>query len=153
MGEVYFYHLTRRSVPDTLIPLLTRSLAQGWRVAVRGGDPSRLEGLDAALWQGPPDSFLPHGIAGGDHDAQQPILLTTGAAANAPDCLMAVDGADLDAAEVTAAKRCCVLFDGLDGEAVARARVQWKTLTDAGIGARYWSEESGKWDEKATKNV
>lgn len=150
MGEAYFYHLTRNAVDVTLATLLTRSLAQSWRVAVRGGDAGRLDWLDDRLWQG--DGFLPHGLAGGLHDARQPVLLTTGPAGDR-DCLMAVDGAEVAPTEVTAMKRTCILFDGTDGEAVSRARVQWKTLTDAGCAARYWSEESGKWEEKASKNV
>lgn len=150
MGEAYFYHLTRNAVDVTLATLLTRSLAQSWRVAVRGGDAGRLDWLDDRLWQG--DGFLPHGLAGGPHDARQPVLLTAGPAGDR-DCLMAVDGAEVAPAEVTAMKRTCILFDGTDGEAVSRARVQWKTLTDAGCAARYWSEESGKWEEKASKNV
>ncbi|SFJ54628.1 DNA polymerase III subunit chi [Jannaschia pohangensis] len=153
MGEAYFYHLTRNPVDATLSNLLTRSLAQGWRVAVRGSDQERLRWLDEKLWQGPKEGFLPHGLAGGDHDARQPILLTTGPAANDPQCLMAVDGASVEADEVSAMARVCILFDGLDPEALAQARTQWKSLTDAGCGARYWSEESGKWEEKATKNV
>ena len=44
-------------------------------------------------------------------------------------------------------------FDGTDGEALSRARSQWRALTEAGCAARYWSEETGKWVEKATKNV
>ncbi len=153
MGEAYFYHLTRNPVEATLMTLLARCLSQTWRVAVRGGDAERLARLDAALWGGPGDAFLPHGIAGGAHDARQPILLTTGAAVNAPDCLMAVDGAEVAAAEVAEMTRVCILFDGMDGTVVARARAQWTTLTEAGCGARYWSEETGKWAEKATKNV
>ena len=153
MGEAYFYHLTRNPVEATLTTLLGRCLRQEWRVAVRGTDTARLERLDAQLWQGPGDAFVPHGLAGGPHDARQPILLTTGEAANAPDCLMALDGAEVAAAEVGAMNRVCILFDGMDGEAVGRARAQWKALTEAGCGARYWSEETGKWVEKATKNV
>lgn len=150
MGEAYFYHLTRTAVDVTLANLLTRSLAQSWRVAVRGGDPGRLDWLDDKLWQG--DGFLPHGQAGGPHDAKQPVLLTTGSAEDR-DCLMAVDGAEVAPTEVQTLKRTCILFDGTDGEAVSRARVQWKALTEAGCPARYWSEEGGKWEEKASKNV
>ncbi|CTQ50261.1 DNA polymerase III subunit chi [Jannaschia donghaensis] len=150
MGEAYFYHLTRTAPDVTLATLLTRCLAQSWRVAVRGGDAGRLEWLDDRLWQG--DGFLPHGIADGNHDARQPILLTTGPAEDR-DCLMALDGADVAPDEVTKMTRTCILFDGTDGEAVSRARAQWKALTDAGCGARYWSEEGGKWEEKASKNV
>ncbi|MEM7709817.1 MAG: DNA polymerase III subunit chi [Pseudomonadota bacterium] len=153
MAEVYFYHLTRRSVPETLTPLLTRSLAQGWRVAVRGGDPERLRRLDETLWLGDPAAFLPHGLAGGDHDARQPILLTPGPVANDPDCLMAIDGADLSPDEVSPLKRACLLFDGTDGAALDRARAQWRSLTEAGLPARYWSEESGAWEQKQTRNV
>lgn len=153
MGEAYFYHLTRNPVETTLGVLLSRCRAQDWRVAVRGGDAARLEALDAALWEGPAETFLPHGLAGGPHDARQPVLLTTGAAANAPQCLMALDGAEVAPGEVAELIRVCILFDGMDGGAVAQARTQWKALTDAGCGARYWSEETGKWVEKATKNV
>ena len=155
MGEAYFYHLTRRPVEAALPQLLERALSQGWRVAVRGTDRSRLEHLDEALWLGPKDGFLPHGMAGGEHDARQPVLLTLGggAAPNAPDMLVGVDGADMTADEVRAHRRACVMFDGTDADALKAARAQWKALTDAGAGARYWSEESGRWQEKATKNV
>ena len=154
MGEAYFYHLTRRRAEDVLPPLLERCLAQGWRVAVRGTDAARLDALDEALWLGPKDGFLPHGRAGGGHDARQPVLLTTeGAAPNDPACVMALDGAEVSADEVARFARVCILFDGLDGDALSRARAQWTALTEAGAGARYWSEESGRWEEKASKNV
>ncbi|MEL6588238.1 MAG: DNA polymerase III subunit chi [Pseudomonadota bacterium] len=153
MGDVYFYHLTRNPVEDVLRTLLTRSLDQGWRVTVRGTDPERLAWLDEKLWLGPKEAFLPHGLAGGDHDARQPVLLTQGPAVNDPSCLISVDGADMTPEEVAPLARACILFDGLDADAVGRARQQWKALTDAGVGARYWSEESGKWQEKASKNT
>jgi DNA polymerase-3 subunit chi len=61
----------------TLRALLEKSLAAGWRVAVRGRTDEMLDRLDAQLWLGPEDGFLPHGRAGGPHDALQPVLLTT----------------------------------------------------------------------------
>ena len=69
MGAAYFYHLTRRPLEATLPLLLEKALAAGWRVAVRGVDAARLDRLDARLWLGPEDGFLPHGRAGGPHDA------------------------------------------------------------------------------------
>lgn len=149
MGEAYFYHLTRTPLEVTLPVLLDRARGAGWRVAVRGPDAGRLDWLDQKLWQGPEDGFLPHGLAGGPHDALQPILLTTGAAANAPECLMTIDGAEVTPDEVAAHVRTCVLFDGNDPEALNRARGQWKSLTDGGCAAKYWSEASGKWEMKA----
>ncbi|SLN18508.1 DNA polymerase III subunit chi [Pseudooctadecabacter jejudonensis] len=152
MGAVYFYHLTQASVAQTLAMLLDKSRQAGWVIEVRGTDPAAMARLDQALWAGPPEGFLPHGLAGGDHDADQPILLTTGqGAANAPTCVMSVDGADVTPDEVRASERACVIFDGHDGDAVARARVQWKALTDAGCKAQYWSQESGRWEMKAER--
>jgi DNA polymerase-3 subunit chi len=152
MGAAYFYHLTSASVEQTLPMLLTKSRSAGWVVEVRGRDRPAMERLDQALWGGPAEEFLPHGLAGGDHDAEQPILLTIGTgAANAPTCLMSVHGGDISADEVQAAERTCVLFDGHDGDALAHARVQWKTLTDAGCSAQYWSQDSGRWEKKAER--
>ena len=149
MGAAYFYHLTRQPLEATLPMLLGKARQAGWRVAVRGQDADRLAWLDERLWLGPGDGFLPHGIAGGPHDAHQPILLTLDKAANDPACLMTIDGADVSADEVQRLERVCVLFDGNDDPAVQTARGQWKALTDAGCAAQYWSEECGRWEKKA----
>ncbi len=145
-----FYHLTRRPLEETLAMLLGKALAGDMRVVVRGADLGNLGRLDERLWLGPEEGFLPHGLAGGEYDAAQPVLLTTDAGIpNGARCLMSVDGAEVDAAEVAALDRVCVLFDGNDEAALSRARGQWKALKDAGVSAQYWSEESGRWEMKA----
>ncbi|MEL6594451.1 MAG: DNA polymerase III subunit chi [Pseudomonadota bacterium] len=150
MGAAYFYHLTQTPLEQTLPTLLEKCRGAGWRVAVRGTDVARLDWLDEKLWLIGDGSFLPHGRAGGSHDADQPILLTDQAvAANDPACVMCVDGAEISQAEVTALERVCILFDGNDETAVQAARVQWKALTDAGCSAQYWSQETGRWEKKA----
>lgn len=149
MGAVFFYHLTQRPLEATLPMLLDKARNAGWRVAVRSSETARLDWLDQKLWLGPEEAFLPHGIAGGPHDALQPILLTTGTAGNDPQCLMTIDGAEVTAEEVQALERVCVLFDGNDPQAVDIARSQWKALTGAGCAAQYWSEDSGRWEKKA----
>ena len=150
MGEVYFYHLTRSPLEATLPMLLEKSRAAGWRVIVRGGDEARLKWLDEKLWLTGDEAFLAHGLAGGEFDAAQPILLTTGAEnPNGAACLMAVDGATVAPEEVTALERVCVIFDGNDPAALEAARAQWKALTGAGCAAQYWSQEGGKWEKKA----
>jgi len=152
MGAVYFYHLTRKPLDQTLPVLLEKARGAGWNIEVRGRDPDRMGWLDERLWHGAKDGFLPHGVQGGPNDALQPVLLTTGAsAANSPNCLMAIDGSAVSAEEVDVMQRVCVLFDGTDAEAVQQARVQWKSLTDSGCSAQYWSEETGKWEKKAEK--
>ena len=150
MGQALFYHLTRQPLEVTLAMLLGKSLERGWRVAVRGTDEGRLQMLDQKLWLGPEEGFLPHGLSGGDHDADQPILLTAGGdIPNHATVLMSVDGATVTAEEVDALERTCILFDGHDPAAVQHARGQWKGLTDGGAAAQYWSEESGRWEMKA----
>ena len=152
MGAAYFYHLTRRPLEATLPMLLGKAQQAGWRVAVRGTTPARMEWLDEKLWLGPEEGFLPHGLATAPHAARQPILLTTDAdSPNDPHCIMTIDGAGVAADEVQRLDRVCVLFDGNDEAALQTARGQWKALTDAGCSAQYWSEESGRWEKKAEK--
>ncbi|MCF3973124.1 DNA polymerase III subunit chi [Paracoccus salsus] len=149
MGNALFYHLTRQPAEALLPILIGKSLQAGWRVELRGADPERMDWLDRQLWLG--DGFLPHGLAGGPHDARQPVLLTVAGqdlASNDPVCLMALDGAEVAAAEVARLERACIVFDGGSGDAVARARDQWRLLTAAGVAAEYWSEEGGRWQRK-----
>lgn len=150
MGAAYFYHLTRAPLEVTLPVLLGKARGAGWRVAVRGTDPKYMEWLDEKLWAGQEDGFLAHGLTGGAHDREQPILLGVGTdTVNDPACIMTIGGADITAAEINALERVCILFDGNDSGAVNVARGQWKTLKDAGCKAQYWSEESGRWEKKA----
>ena len=148
MGSALFYHLTR-SGPGQLLPMLIgKSLQAGWRVELRGRDRARQAALDEALWQG--EGFLPHGLAGGPHDARQPALLTVEgqAAANAPRCLIALDGAEVSGEECGRLERACIVFDGNDPEALDRARAQWRALKAAGVAAEYWSDADGRWERK-----
>ena len=142
----------RTPLERTLPQLLGKARQAGWRIAVRGSDPARMAWLDEQLWLGADDSFLPHGLAGGPHDAEQPVLLGTDAVSgNNAECLMAIDGADVSAEDVHRLERVCVLFDGNDATALDHARGQWKALTDAGCAAQYWSEDGGRWEKKAEK--
>lgn len=152
MGAAYFYHLTHSTVEETL-PLLTgKAMGAGWRVAIRATAAQRLEWFDQVLWRGGAEDFLPHGIAGGDHDALQPVLLTTQPElSNQAHCLITVDSAEVGADEVQSLDRVCVVFDGSNPDQLNHARFQWKSLTDAGCSAQYWSEESGSWQKKAEK--
>jgi DNA polymerase III subunit chi len=149
VGTVLFYHLTRSTLEVTARTLLARSFDLGWRVVVRGRSAGLLDGLDRALWLGPEDEFLPHGRAGGAHDARQPILLTeTTTLPDRCNALMVIEGADVLPAEVAGLERVWILFEGGDEAAVERARGQWKTLSDLGIGAQYWAEDESRWTKK-----
>ncbi len=150
MGTVMFFHLMQSSPADTLAINAPRALGQGWRVMVRGTDPAGLERLDGELWlKGGDDSFLPHGLAGGPRDGDQPLLLGLGAGGNRAKVLALVDGAEATDAEITAMERVWILFDGSDAARLQAARAQWKAVTAAGHPAQYWSEETGRWEKKA----
>ena len=149
MGSVYFYMLTENTVEQTLPSLIARAQGQGWQIELRGIDAGRMERLDAALWLGADDGFLAHGLAGGADDGLQPVLLTM--APTGRDCIMAVDGAEVTQAQVQAAKRVCILFDGNDQTALAHARGQWKSLTEAGCAAQYWAQDNSRWVMKSER--
>jgi DNA polymerase III subunit chi len=150
MGAVMFFHLIQSAPADTLAINALRALEKGWRVMVRGTDPAGLERLDGQLWlRGGDDSFLPHGLEGGPHDAEQPVLLGLGAPLNGAKVLALVDGAEASDAEITEMERVWVLFDGNDAARLQAARDQWKAMTGSGHAAQYWSEESGRWEKKA----
>lgn len=137
--------------------LLPRAVGAGWRVELRGQDGARAKALDAALWRGPKDGFLAHGLAGGAHDALQPVLLTSAGLsddaaqiiAQTIECVMAVDGAQITAEEAARLERSCILFDGHDAAAVEAARNQWRYLTGKKVSAQYWAQEGGRWEKKA----
>lgn len=152
MGSAYFYHLTKSTAEATVAALTERALGQGWRVVLRGADRGRMEWLDEKLWLAPEEGFLPHGLSGGPHDADQPVLLTDGPdLPNGAACLMTIDGAGVSAAECAGLERVCVIFDAADPAQLATARAQWRDLTAAGVPAQYWSEESGRWQKMAEK--
>ena len=148
MAVAKFYHLTRSSVEDTIPMILSRAVAEGMRVVVRGTDAGRMAWLDEQLWLTSEEGFLPHGLAGGPHDRLQPVLLTHGDALPEGASLLAVDGAAVAPGECDGRERVWILFDGNAGEAVAAARRQWAELTGAGVPAEYWSDETGRWQMK-----
>lgn len=148
MGAVKFYHLTARSLAEAARPILTQALGQGWNVMLRGPDPALLERLDMQLWLEPRDGFLPHGLAGGDHDALQPVLLGTGAAVNGAKAVMLLAGSPVDPGEAALMERVWLLFEGADERQMQAARAEWKAVVAAGLVAEYWSDAAGRWEMK-----
>lgn len=149
MSEVFFYHLTETPLEAALPTLLEKSLERGWRVAVQGPHADRLAFLDRHLWSYGEQSFLPHGQAGGDYDARQPVLLTQSAEfPNEPQILMLIDGATAPSEQLDRFDRVCVLFDGNDEVATSEARSYWTQLKDAGADRKYWFQQGGRWTQK-----
>jgi len=151
MTVAVFYHLTRSGLDDLVATLVTRAMAQGWRVMLRSPDAAQLEHLDGKLWLGGEESFLPHGLQGGSHDADQPVLLGSGTIGNAAHGLMLLGGAEVGESEIAGLERVWLIFDGADAAAVEAARGQWALVTGWGLTAQYWADDSGSWVKKVEK--
>ena len=68
MGAAMFYHVTRSAPEAVAAMLVDKALAAGWRVELRAVAEDRLARFDELLWAR--EGFLPHGRAGGAHDAR-----------------------------------------------------------------------------------
>lgn len=150
MAEILFYHLEPRPLEAVIPLLLEKTLERGWRAVIEVGSRERAEALDSHLWTFRDDSFLPHGLAGEETDALQPVLLTTEPDnPNAANVRFFVDRAvPQSAGNYT---RLVYLFSGHDPEAVAEARLAWRALKEAGNALTYWQQDvSGRWEQKAT---
>lgn len=148
MADVLFYHLEQRPLESVLPALLEKVLERGWKAVVEVGSIERARALDTSLWTYRDDSFLPHGLAGNDNDADQPVLLTTATDnLNGATVRFFTDRAVPQSAE--GYERVVYLFSGHDPDAVSEARLAWKAL-QAGNDVTYWQQEqSGRWVKKA----
>jgi DNA polymerase-3 subunit chi len=149
MAEIGFYHLTRTPLEQALPRLLGRVLAAGGRAHVLCDAPERAQALDAALWTAPEPDWLPHGLAGGEHDALQPVLLGTVDAAPANGARFLVLVGRAASARLADYDRVLDLFDGSDDAAVAAARARWVAAKAAGHTLAYWQQGTGGWEKKA----
>ncbi|GEN99214.1 hypothetical protein NSE01_10470 [Novosphingobium sediminis] len=145
--RVDFYQLSRDPAELVLPRLAQGTLGAGERLLVVSEDADQLGRISEALWTRIPESFLANGIAGGEHDARQPILLShEPVPANGARYLALADGVWRDMAEgFDGAERVFLLFppDRIDD-----ARGTWRMLGKReGAERKYWRQEGGKWLE------
>ncbi len=148
--EVRFYHLTHRSLEDTLPVMLDRAVNRDRRRAVvLAGSEERVEALNAHLWTYNDRVFLPHGSKRDGFAARQPVWLTAADEnPNGGEVLFLTDGARSE--KVGDFQLACELFDGNDPEAVAAARERWTAYKGAGHKLTYWQQtDRGGWEKKA----
>ena len=145
--DIGFYHCTRAPAAEVAVRLSAKALEGGQRLLVIG-PADRLAALDKALWTLLPDSFLPHGLAGGADDAEQPILLSeTVTPANGARLLLSLEAGV--PGEMDGFDRVLNLFE--DGSpAHERARLDWKALGSRdGLTRSYWQQnERGGWEKR-----
>jgi DNA polymerase-3 subunit chi len=153
MSEALFYHLVKRSLEDVLPGLIERTLERGWRALIKVESAERADAIDNLLWTYKERSFLPHAQLGDGEAERQPVLITIESKnSNRADVLFLVGGAEPPewrSPSNNAFTRVVLLFDGREEDALARARVAWKTAREAGHDVTYWKESaSGKWDRQ-----
>ena len=150
MVETLFYHLERRSLEEILPGLVEKSLARGWRAAIKTDSSERSDALDSLLWTYDDQSFLPHAQLGDGEAAGQPVLISVEEGnPSTAQIFFYVGGAQpADWAALSDLARVVLLFDGRDAAALASARAAWKDAKDAGHDVTYWKETPGGKFEK-----
>jgi DNA polymerase-3 subunit chi len=145
--QVDFYHLTTTPIDRALPQIAEKVLANGGRLLIVADSATQRTAIDRLLWSYSPESFLPHAEAGGEGDANQPILLSgTTAATNDARNVALVDGVWRD--EALAFDRA---FHFFDADRIAEARIAWKALADRdGVTRNYWKQnDAGRWEKAA----
>lgn len=157
--QVDFYQLSRDPVEVALAQIAAKALPAGQRLLVVADDEALLGRISAALWAQRKDSFLPNAMAGGEHDARQPILLATGldgaavnGAANGAGVVAFADGVWREVSAGAGAgpgagaggfARALLLFDDAR---VVPAREEWVRLGSvAGVQRAFWKQVDGRW--------
>ena len=139
-----FYQLSRDPAELVLPQIARNTLNAGERLLVVSADEAQLGKVSEALWGRLPESFLAHGMAGGEHDARQPILLGEEMhAANGARFVAIADGVWREGEPAFA--RTFYIF----GENTLQpARECWVMLGKrGGVERRFWKQQGGKWVE------
>ncbi len=143
--RVDFYQLSRDPVDVTVARLARKVLQAGERLVVVSDDETQRAHLSKVLWEQGGATFLANGVAGGPHDARQPILLSAGCEApNEARIAMLADGRWRD--EALAFDRVLLMFDA--GQRDAAADLWRRFAGDEGIDNRInKQDENGSWRE------
>jgi DNA polymerase-3 subunit chi len=145
--QVDFYHLTRQPLERVLPQIADKVLAGGGRLLVVAREGAARAKLDQLLWSYAAESFLPHAQAGGERDADQPVLIGEGAEpANGARNIALADGVWRE--EALGFDRA---FHFFDEDRIVEARAAWKGLADRdNVVRNYWKQnEAGRWEKAA----
>ncbi len=142
--RVDFYLLSSDTAPSAIAALATKVRQADKRLLVVANDLPLLEETSQALWESSPEAFLANGIAGDEHDAMQPILLSDDVdPANGATFLLIADGLWREPGDHF--ERVLFLFDQ---QTIDGARLTWKALQDReGMERKFWKQQGGRWVE------
>ncbi|WOE74255.1 DNA polymerase III subunit chi [Alterisphingorhabdus coralli] len=147
--RVDFYQLTRDPVAHLLPDLAERTLAGDKRMAILADDALLIDAISEALWTRKPESFLAHGVAGEEQEADQPILLMRALAdgdmpPNKAGFLAIADGQWRDHCDQFER-----IFFPFEPGHIDAARSAWKSLKDReGVTRHYWKQDGRRWVEQ-----
>jgi DNA polymerase III subunit chi len=149
MTEIMFYHLEDKPWEQVLPGQLSKSRERGWRCVVQVGNTDKVEEVSEVLWKSDSDIFLAHGTEADGKAERQPVWLTaTAENPNSANVRFFIEGAVIE--DVTGLTRAVILFDGRDGEAVARAREDWKRFKAQGHDISYYQQDEHlRWVNKS----
>jgi DNA polymerase-3 subunit chi len=142
--RVDFYQLGRDPAEAVLPQIARNTLKAGERLLVVSNDEDQLGRISAGLWERIADSFLAHGLAGGEHDRRQPILLSGEMSPeNGARFVALADGVWRDGEP--AFERTFYIFGD---DRLEHARDCWRMLGKrGGIERRFWKQQGNKWVE------
>ena len=134
--QVDFYLLGAadpRARLTTACRLAEKAYEQGLRVAVRTASPSETAEVDELMWTISDRSFVPHSVwpaepAVADHS---PVLIASGALPESHRDVL-INLASEGVTEPDRYARICEVV-GADEDTKRRARVRWRSYTDAGL--------------------
>jgi DNA polymerase-3 subunit chi len=149
MTDIRFYHLQTQSVEDALPAIVSKAVATGRRILIRVADEGAVRLYDDRLWTYHPDSFLPHGAAGGGDEDLQPVLLSTGGDNHNGADMIVLCGIDTVPENIAQFTLCCDFIDGQNNESVSAGRARWSAYKQAGHALTYWQQtEKDGWEQK-----
>mgnify|MGYP001363776006 CR=1 FL=1 len=140
--RVDFYRLSRDPAGAVAALIARNTLRLGKRLLVVAEGTERLAALSEALWSRG-DAFLANGLAGQEHDARQPVLLSEQTApANGATFMALADGVWREAEGF---ERVFLIFDDVT---VAAARDTWRQLGQReGVERHFWKQDGSRWIE------
>lgn len=150
--EVHFYQLQSSPLARVVHDLSARCLQNGWKVNVVA--PSSAKVLDDQLWSFDEESFFPHCRDTDSRASDQNVVVSAVPShANNATALVLTGMSTPEPATLTHYERVSVLFDGRNNDELQNARSGWKSVTSAGVTAKYWSQENGSWEMKASNDA
>ncbi|WP_271077333.1 DNA polymerase III subunit chi [Aurantiacibacter sp. MUD61] len=143
--KVDFYLLSSDPAPAATALLARKVREQDERLLIVADDLELLETISQALWTAAPEHFLANGIAGDEHDARQPILLSNEVEpTNGAKFLLIADGQWREPEGEFGR-----LFFLFDDSTIDAARRNWKALESReDMERQFWKQDDrGRWTQ------